>query len=99
MKKTVYKGAYRVVSALSDLTGGASPVTKWKVALGVVIMGLSTGVMTGCEPQTTCYDPAIPPGEEGTDTRQEPGQNPGTGQGDDPDVMCYAPALPPDDQN
>ena len=37
MKRALYKAAYRIVSGVSDLTGGASAVAKLKVALGVSV--------------------------------------------------------------
>jgi hypothetical protein len=97
MKKSLYKGAYRMVSVLSDITGGATPVTRWKVALGVAVLGLSAGAMTGCKPVVTCYDPVIPPGEEETDAGRSTGQNPETEGENDPGVMCYDPAMPPEE--
>ncbi len=74
---------------LNDIAGGASLLTKWKVALAATILGLSVGTLTGCEPMTTCYDPAMPAEQQETGTEQE--------SGNDPDIMCYAPALLPDE--
>ncbi len=101
MKKTLYKGAYKIVSGLSDLTGGASAVAKLKVALGMAILGMSAGMLTGCQPHTTCYDP-VPElmcyDPVAPQPKPETGTEPGTGgvTADNPDLLCYAPALPPD---
>jgi hypothetical protein len=96
MKKSVYRGAYNVVSWLSDRTGGASFLVRWKLALGVVILGLSTSSLVGCEPPMetcyvsppeeamTCYDPVVPPGNEEENGNGEEegtgGNEEGTGQ-------------------
>lgn len=60
MKKFFYKTAYRIVSWLTDLSGGKSFLIKWKTALAVVVIGFSTTAFTGCKPTSTCYEPAVP---------------------------------------
>ncbi len=101
MKKTLYKGAYRVVSALNDLTGGTSVVARWKVALGVVVLSLSAGALTGCNPNEEVVECYLTMEEDYVDPGQNPDQGRGgegdEGKGDDTDIMCYAPALPPED--
>ncbi len=65
MKKTLYKGAYKAVSALSDLTGGAPVVARWKVAIAAVVLSLSAGAMSGCKPgEVMCYATEEPPTEQ-----------------------------------
>lgn len=63
MKKYLYKSAYRVVSWLTDLSGGKSLLLKWKTALAVMVIGLSATATTGCKPTCyappMCYDPAV----------------------------------------
>ncbi len=86
MKKSLYTAAYKVASALSNLTGGATPVARWKVALGIAVLGLSAGAMTGCELHTECYAPVPPPDVMCYDPAVPPETDPGqddNGNGDD----------------
>ncbi len=61
MKQSFYRFFYRLASRLSDITGGARPFVRWKVALAAVIIGFTS---LSCRPwndtQTTCYDRAEP---------------------------------------
>lgn len=80
MKKSICTLAYKAVSGLSNLTGGASLLVKCKVALAAVVLGLSAASTTGCgetscyEPVATCYDPVAeyPEDDPQDGTEEEP---------------------------
>jgi hypothetical protein len=88
MKKSIYRGTYRLVSWLSDKTGGAPFLVRWKVALAVVVLGISTSSLVGCEPgggevtcyepvppEVMCYDPVAPPEDENGNGEEGTGEN------------------------
>ena len=58
MKKHLTKFTYRIVSWLSDRSGGWSLFVNWKIALAAIMIGFSTGTLTSC-----CYAP-VPEDEE-----------------------------------
>lgn len=65
MKVKSYRALYQIFSFLSDKTSGASLFVKYKLALGIVLVGLTT---VSCskeeeEPTLMCYDPATIPQE------------------------------------
>ncbi len=61
MKQTFYRFVYRIVSRLSDITGGASVFVRWKVTLAAIILGCTAVSLTNCRPHTGCYDQVAPP--------------------------------------
>jgi hypothetical protein len=65
MKVKSYHALYRVFSFLSDKSNGASLFVKYKLALGIILVGLTT---VSCskdeeEPPLMCYDPVSIPQE------------------------------------
>ena len=66
MKAKLYHTFYSLFSYLSDKTNGASLFVKYKLALGIVLVGLTT---VSCskeeeeEPTLMCYDPVTIPQE------------------------------------
>ncbi len=66
MKVKSYRALYHIFSYLSDKTNGASLFVKYKLALGIVLVGLTT---VSCskeeeeEPTLMCYDPVTVPQE------------------------------------
>ena len=60
MKKYLSGIAYRLVSSLSDVSGGRPIFVRWKVALAAIVIGLSTTSLSSCRPFATCYKPAEP---------------------------------------
>lgn len=66
MKAKFYHTFYHLFSYLSDKTNGASIFVKYKLALGIVLVGLTT---VSCskdeeeEPPLMCYDPVTIPQE------------------------------------
>lgn len=70
MKAKFYHTFYYLFSYLSDKTNGASIFVKYKLALGIILVGLTT---VSCskdeeeEPPLMCYDPVIIPQESAVD--------------------------------
>lgn len=62
MKIKSYRTLYRIFSFLSDKTNGASLFVKYKLALGIILVGLTT---VSCDkeeeedPPLMCYDPVV----------------------------------------
>ncbi len=89
IKQAFYRFAYRIISRLSDITGGARLFVKWKVALAAVIIGFTATTLTGCEiscyapAEPTCYDPA-PPEQKDPEEKEEEGGEKARYDADDP---------------
>ena len=58
MKKTSIRTLYHLFAFLSDKTNGFAPFVKYKISLGVLLIGISTNSCKKMAP--TCYIPAFP---------------------------------------
>ncbi len=66
MKIKSYRTLYHIFSFLSDKTNGASLFVKYKLALGIILVGLTTVSCSKDEeedPTLMCYDPVTVPQE------------------------------------
>lgn len=66
MKVKSYRTLYHIFSFLSDKTNGASLFVRYKLALGIILVGLTTVSCSKDEeedPPLMCYDPVSIPQE------------------------------------